>query len=187
MATIPELEQTTKNNIRVVLSCPSENMAAKIIDYVKLVLAQSEFLLTDADEFTFTLEQQIARIKSFREHPDKLMITPTINGKVVGLIHFSCGARRKIAHQGSFGMTVHPSHQNIGIGRMMLNSVLDWAGLNPRIETVRLRVHAKNMQAISLYEGLGFIREGAEINGVRYRNGDYDDVILMRKDVSQSP
>lgn len=183
MATIPTQEQASKIGIKVVLKSPTENVAAEIIDFMKLVMSESEYLLTDADEFTVTLDQQVDRIRSFRDHPDKLMITPTIDGKIVGLIDFSSGARRKISHQGAIGMTVHPSYQNQGIGQMMLCSLIDWAKSNPRIETVRLRVHRKNLQAIALYEKSGFVEEGAEVNGVRYRNGEYDDVVLMRKDV----
>jgi RimJ/RimL family protein N-acetyltransferase len=180
MATISDRTENSKNGARVVLQSPRSSQAAEIIDYVKLVMSQSEYLLTDADEFTVTIEQQIERIHAFQQHADKLIILATIDGQIVGLTDFSCGTRRKITHQGAFGMTVHPSYQNQGIGRMMLGSLLEWAKSNPRIETVRLRVHAKNLSAISLYKGLGFIEEGVEKRGVRYRNGEYDDVFLMR-------
>jgi RimJ/RimL family protein N-acetyltransferase len=186
MATIHDQQKISKTGIVVVVKSPDIDAANEIIEFVKSVMAQSEYLLTDADEFTVTIDQQIERIKSFREHPDKLMIAPTVDGKVVGLIDFSVGNRRKISHQGAFGMTVLPSLQNQGIGRMMLESVLEWASTNPRIETVRLRVHAKNLSALALYEKLGFVKEGAEVRGVRYRSGEYDDVILMRREVKQS-
>jgi len=104
------------------------------------------------------------------------------NGAQVTLQSAKSGEGAEIL-QGSFGMSVHPKFQGLGIGKMMLEILLEWAQKNPRIETVRLRVHAKNDIAMALYRQCGFSEEGREIKAVKLRDGSYDDVILMARNV----
>lgn len=65
----------------------------------------------------------------------------------------------------------------------MLQELIAWATSNPRIETLRLRVHAKNARALALYRSMGFVEEGCELNGIKLQDGTYDDVITMAQSV----
>ncbi len=179
MAKIAEVRMKTKNGLEVVLSSPNEGEGPAILEVVKIIMEQSEHLLTTASEFTVTEEQEEQMIRDYLKHPDKIIIVPKIDGKPVGMMNFNCGHRRRIAHQGEFGMSVHPNFQGLGIGRFMLKELINWAQKNPNIETIRLRVHAKNSHAIALYQANGFREEGREVRGIKFEEGFYDDVITM--------
>jgi RimJ/RimL family protein N-acetyltransferase len=174
----PEL-LTAKNGTKVLMTSPSPGDGKELLETMKLILAASRHTLTTLEEFTHTVEQEEQMISGHLEHPDKLIITPKISGRIVGMLDFSIGRRNRIAHYGEFGMSILPDYQGIGIGRMMLEALLKWARENPRIETVRLRVHGKNLRAIALYEKCGFVTEGKQINGIKFSDGSYDDVLEM--------
>ena len=69
----------------------------------------------------------------------------------------------------------------MGIGRMLVNELLDWAEKNPFIEKVSLGVFSTNYRAISLYKSMGFKEEGRKIKEIRMNENEYIDDILMYK------
>lgn len=179
MALVPETILKAKNGIEVQIVSPSKGDGAELLATMKSILKVSRHTLTTIEEFSYTAEQEEDMIRGHGEHPDKLIITPKVLGRIIGMLDFSPGHRNRIAHYGEFGMSIHPDYQGIGIGQMMLEALLSWAKKNPRIETVRLRVHSQNRRAISLYEKCGFVHEGKEVRGIKFSDGTYDDVLHM--------
>ncbi len=160
--------------------------AAEILTVARTVFAKcGQHTLTELDEFTYTVEQEEKITIKHLEHPDQLMIAPEVNGRLVGLLNFSPGGRRRNSHQGEFGVSVLPEYHGLGLGRVMVEALLKWAIRAPNIETIRLRVHEKNTNAHALYKKLGFVKEGREVRGVRFDQGDYDNVISMAYDVKK--
>jgi RimJ/RimL family protein N-acetyltransferase len=179
MAQISPLEKKLKNGQILSLSSPKGGEGLEILRVVKQIMNEGEYLLTEPDEFIVTVEQEEDMIESFLEHPDKLIILPRIDGRMVGMTHFDCGTRRKTAHQGSFGTSVLREFCGIGVGQAMLDALVTWARANPRLEQLRLEVYSKNIPAYSLYRKTGFIEEGRKLRGIKTRDGLYDDMILM--------
>lgn len=56
-------------------------------------------------------------------------------------------------------MWTAPTHRRSGVGRNLVETVIDWARKH-RVETLRLMVVGNNDPAIRLYERLGFVRTG---------------------------
>lgn len=75
-------------------------------------------------------------------------------------------------------MTVLPEYQNYGIERVLVETLINWAKNNSKIEKVRLEVMEDNLGAIQLYKNLGFFEEGRKAKGVKL-DGSYQDLILM--------
>lgn len=183
MSQIRETKKKLKNGHEVSVVTPLVGEGEEVLKTVRVIMEKSEHLLTTPEEFTYTVEQENEMLENYLKHPDKVIIVPKVDGKIVGMMNFSCGSRKRVAHQGEFGMSVHPDFQGIGIGKAMLEALVSWAIENPRIECLRLRVHAKNFKAINLYKSFKFIEEGREIKGMKYGDGDYDDIISMAREV----
>jgi len=83
-----------------------------------------------------------------------------------------------IRHVATLSIDVHPSAQGVGIGRLLVNRVLDWARAGP-ITRVELYVRADNERARKLYESVGFGVEGVRRDFVRLADGRYVDDLLM--------
>lgn len=95
-----------------------------------------------------------------------------------GGIHREPNPRRQ--HAGSLFLVVHEAHQGHGVGRALLDALLayadDWLGL-VRLELV---AYPDNLRAISLYESVGFEREGV-LRQEALRDGRYEDGLLMAR------
>jgi RimJ/RimL family protein N-acetyltransferase len=169
----------TKSGKEITLTTLQPGEGAALLECMRVIMATSEHLLTTAEEFNYTAEQEDEMLRSYLEHPDKVIIAPKINGRIIGMMDFRPGARKKNSHQGELGMSVHPDFQGEGIGRHMLEALITWARKNPRIETLRLRVYSRNQNAYRLYSSCGFTEEGRELQGVKLSDGTYDDVVCM--------
>jgi L-phenylalanine/L-methionine N-acetyltransferase len=122
------------------------------------------------------------RIESNREFvealsPDDHLMVAELDGQVVGMagLHVKSGKQR---HSAVLGIMVHDQLQDRGIGRRLMESLLDLADNWIGLVRVELEVYADNARAIHLYETLGFEHEGRRIKGV-FRNGQYADVLIM--------
>lgn len=183
MATLAPIEWQTSDGLKVVFRSPRVGEGAEVLAVVREIMSRSEHLLTTVDELSYTEDEENSLIAAYAAHPDKLMIVPLIGNRIVGLLNFYPGSKKRIAHHGAFGMSLLPEFQGKGLGKRKLQALLDWAQANSRIECVRLRVHARNLPALRLYEKMGFAEEGRELKGIKFSNGEYDDVICMFKDV----
>jgi ribosomal protein S18 acetylase RimI-like enzyme len=67
-------------------------------------------------------------------------------------------------HEAEVGIGLLPQYRGRGLGKALLNQVLDWAAAR-KIERVRLCTRMDNTRAIHLFQGCGFIRQGHETDG----------------------
>ena len=102
-------------------------------------------------------------------------------GSIVGEIHASPAGPRSFAHVlGDLTIAVHPSSQGKGIGRRIFAALLQIVGSQmPHVQRVELVTQESNKRALSMYESLGFEREGRMKNRIRMRDGSLDHDIPM--------
>jgi ribosomal protein S18 acetylase RimI-like enzyme len=81
------------------------------------------------------------------------------------------------AHVARMGMAVAKPYRGQGIGRRLMEAVIEKARQNG-IEKIELSVYASNLGAVALYVSAGFATEGKKLRG-RLVDGSYDDVVLM--------
>ena len=143
---------TTKNDKDFSVRTPEENDASGIIEYSKILFASTDQVLTVAEEFTMTIDNEKAWINSFNNSSNSLIrVAEYDNNKIIGMLFFSGHNKIKASHSGEFGLSVHPDWQGVGIGRTLVLELLDWAKNNERIEKINLQVFATNQKAINLY------------------------------------
>jgi ribosomal protein S18 acetylase RimI-like enzyme len=75
-------------------------------------------------------------------------------------------------------MYVRPSARNSGLGKRLVEAVLDHA--RERLEAIQLTVVSENEGARQLYSALGFVEYGLEKRALK-QNGRYYDEVLMIK------
>ncbi len=79
-------------------------------------------------------------------------------------------------HVGVLGMGLLPDYRGRGIGRRLLDELLE----RSPFERVELSVFADNTAAISLYEKAGFVHEGVKRRAVML-DESYKDLVLMAR------
>ena len=88
----------------------------------------------------------------------------------------SLAARR---HVFQLTVVVHPGHTGGGVGKLLLQALLDWAEQDARVGKIELRVRCRNQIAIGLYRRFGFVEEGRFRAQLRLPDGSLLDDIAM--------
>ena len=111
---------------------------------------------------------------------DGLEVVAEVDGAVVGDLHASRLAPRQFKRTlGDLTVAVHPDHQGQGIGRKLFEEFLRIVRDEmPDIERVELFAWDRNVNALMLYESVGFKFEGLLPRRVRTDAGEWRNDIL---------
>jgi len=114
-------------------------------------------------------------LRNIQEHwPQFLAIH---NQKIIGWCDITSLDRPIFAHIGSLGMAVLAPFRGQGIGKALLETVLQQAK-DKGLTRIELTVREHNQAAIALYEQFGFVKEGIHKNGVCI-DGQYENHVFM--------
>jgi RimJ/RimL family protein N-acetyltransferase len=98
-------------------------------------------------------------------------------GEVVGW----CDIRRHffpaLAHRGTLGMGIIPAYRGRGLGLRLIQTTIEHARMAGFVR-IEFDVRADNARAITLYEKVGFVREGT-VRDAMFVDGEYLDAITM--------
>jgi len=101
------------------------------------------------------VETAVGILKNMFSNPDFYSVVAEVNGRIVG----SNALDERSSIKGVGPITIDPSAQNLGVGRILMNAVLNRAR-ETRASGVRLVQAAFHNRSLSLYASLGFdIRE----------------------------
>lgn len=156
--------------------------AQAFVDFLHQIAGESDNLTFGPNEITVKPDEQVETIQKMNDAPNQLFLVAEVEGTMVGNLTFRGGARPRTQHAGEFGVSVLKEYWGFGIGRALIEFLLDWAKDSTVIRKINLRVRSDNESAIHLYKKLGFNEEGAFtreflIEGVFY------DCILMGIDI----
>lgn len=99
--------------------------------------------------------------------------------KVVGTVGLQVNTRR-LRHSGGIGIMVHKDYQGMGIGKALMEKVIDVADNWLMLKRLELGVYTDNERAIKLYKSCNFVIEGTKRYSV-IRNGQYIDEYIMAR------
>ncbi len=134
--------------------------ARAVLDYVHGVGGESDFLSFGPGEFDLTEPEEQEFIRRCLASDNQLYILGSIDDTIVAALIFSAGRRPRVRHSGEFSMSVRKQYWGLGIGSLMLDTLIDWARHTQIVKKINLRVRTDNRRAILLYERKGFVREG---------------------------
>jgi RimJ/RimL family protein N-acetyltransferase len=174
-------EFTLKDGSTLIVRDATFNDVIALNQMIGKVFGSTDQVLTSVAEFKkmITLELQLKRIKNYTEAIGKCIFVAEIDKKMVGTLDFWNGERKRVEHTGEFGMGVLLDYRNKGIGKCLIEVLLQWAKENSIIEKVKLGVFDSNARGIHLYKKMGFIEEGRKVDEAKTEDGGYLDVIEM--------
>lgn len=132
---------------------------------------------TVEEEEKFSDEEITARLHPLYNIPQRFVVGAWSTDKqLVGMVGFFREEAVKSWHKGTiWGMFVHPEYRRHGIGRMLMQGILQrivWLG---GVERVNLCVNSANEPARSLYESLGFAVFGTERKAMKMGDAYVDE------------
>lgn len=154
--------------------------AAGIVNLMKEVIKEGPYTLAEPDEYRTTVKSEAAKIKRFRDAPGKIYLIALVNDEVTGFISFDNWDTRRTEHTGLFSVFIKKNFRGMGIGKILVNGMLEWAKDNPVNKKISLYVFSTNKNAIALYKKLGFKQEGLFKNDMII-DGKYVHSVAMYK------
>ncbi len=184
MSTIPNTAVQLKDGSTITIRTARPEDAPAILEHVRPIFAEGEFVLSTPDDFRMTEEKETAWLQANRDDPGNLVIVAEYDGRIIGMLNFHSEERKRVRHHGELGMSVHKAWRDKGVGRALLQTLLAWAEQHPVLEKVCLQVFATNTRAIALYTSLGFKEEGRQVRDIKMESGEYVDVFMMARFVA---
>ena len=128
-------------------------------------------------------EMDLAYVEGFlaKAHAGGVSLGAWIDGRLAGEIHASRIGPDQFAHVLSdLTVAVDPAWQGKGVGRALFAALFAAAReLSPTVTRIELMAREGNIDAIRLYERLGFVIEGRFAQRVRMPDGRLEDDIAM--------
>jgi RimJ/RimL family protein N-acetyltransferase len=156
--------------------------ARAVLEYVQRVSGESDYLNFGPGEFELTEAQEAEYLRQGHAAEDRLYLVGLIGDRIVSTLSFSGGRRSRVRHSGEFGMSVRKPYWGLGIGSLMLDTLIDWARETGDVTKINLRVRTDNQRAIALYQRKGFVIEGT-IRRAIFLDGEYFDHHWMGREL----
>jgi len=166
------------NENKVIIRKAIKSDAKPILEYINKISGESDFLTFGQGEFNIAIEQEENFIDTISKQNNAVFIIAEVEGKVVGNLNFSGGARPRILHTGEFGVSVLKEYWGQGIGTELTKYLIDWCKQSGIIRKINLRVRSDNYSAIHIYKKLGFKEEGLITREFFINNRFYDSVLM---------
>lgn len=152
--------------------------AQSVLDYLVIVGKETTNLLIDEEGLGISIEEEEQIIERYRAHSVSMMLGCFVHGRLVAVSNLSSNQRKKIMHVANLGVSVLKEYWGIGIGKQLMNMLIDHARQTQTIKIIRLDVRADNEKAIHLYKKLGF-KEIGYFKKAFVIHGEYYDEIMM--------
>jgi RimJ/RimL family protein N-acetyltransferase len=171
-------EVQLKNGKKVILRKPAPEDAEKMVEYLNIVGGESDNLLFGKGEFRLTASQEAEYIKSISSSNNTLMLIGIVDDNIVSVAQIAGSNRKRIAHNAEVSISVKKEYWGNGIGTIVMGELISFAKEHATIKNISLGVKASNVNAMKLYEKLGFVKVGLHKNFFNI-DGVFDDEVLM--------
>jgi RimJ/RimL family protein N-acetyltransferase len=185
MCTIAPREVRLKNGRVATIRCASPGDSRALTELSRQIAGELAYTVIEPDEAPDSDDME-ERIEDRRAHPSRLLLVGVNeDGRVIGELDCGAGSHRRLAHRARFGVSIDKHVRGQGLGRALIQAMLDWAAAHPVIEKVVLGVFAENEPAVALYRRMGFVVEGRRVREFKLGPGRYADDLIMAKMVKQ--
>jgi len=121
------------------------------------------------------------RAQSAFDKDNQITLYAESDGKLVGMMGAIWSNRIKTGHVAMiYGVYVSTDYRGQGVGRRLLQALMDELQANPQIEKVNLTVNPTQTSAQALYESFGFQPIGIAHRELKI-DGQYYDELYMEK------
>jgi len=147
-------------NNEIIIQEAKKADAVALIEYVKKVADETDFLTFDSSEFNKTIEEEERIIETHGIAKNQIFILAKLNDKIIGILNVESNRKKRLEHIGEFGVSVLKEFWNKGVGDCLVKYMINWAKETGVIRKLNLKVSVNNKSAIRLYTKNGFQIEG---------------------------
>ena len=151
--------------------------AENVIEYIKIVSDETDFLISDSSERKFTVKKEKEFLQNIQSSILEKIFLFEIENKIVGMCSIEGINKIRIKHRVDLAITVLKNYWGNKIGEKLIDYAIDYCKSNC-IKKIELTVRIDNKRALKLYKKFGFEIEG-EIKNFIYLNGNYYNCYCM--------
>ncbi len=157
---------------------PVLRLSAEHVDAYRALMLQAydqhpdAFTSSHAERAALPMAWWLARMGASGSNAHEMAFGAFHNGQLAGVAGLSLETRERVRHKATlFGMFVPQQHRQLGLGRQLVQAVLDYARSPVGVRQVVLTVTQGNTSAERLYAGCGFRVFGVEPDAVALGTG----------------
>lgn len=151
--------------------------AENVIEYIKIVSDETDFLISDSSERNFTVRKEKEFLQNIQSSILEKIFLFEIENKIVGMCSIEGINKIRIKHRVDLAITVLKNYWGNKIGEKLIDYAIDYCKSNS-IKKIELTVRIDNERALKLYKKFGFEIEG-EIKKFIYLDGNYYNCYFM--------
>ena len=167
-----------KNGKEVIIREASKEDAKVMIDFYNLVGGETDFLSFGKNEFVKNLNEYENLLENTRKEDNSIILLAEIDNKIIGIASINSSPKSRFKHVGEFGIVIAVQYCNLGLGRKIIDYLIEWANGNGVTKKISLVTSENNYRAMELYKKVGFEVEGI-LRKDNYVNGVYGNTIMM--------
>jgi ribosomal protein S18 acetylase RimI-like enzyme len=167
-----------KNNQEVTIRKVIKEDAQKMIDFYNIVGGETDFLSFGANEFKRDLQDYEEYITATSKEPNSIMLLALIDSEIISIATINSSQKERTKHVGTLGIVISEKYTGLGLGKILMNDLLDWAKQNGITKKISLVTNENNTVAIELYKKVGFEVEGL-LKHDNFIRGNYSNTVVM--------
>jgi RimJ/RimL family protein N-acetyltransferase len=175
-----ELRLPDGRAVRIRRAVPDD--AGAVLRYLRQVGGETDNLTFGSEGPNLSESEEREYLARVGESDNSLAVVATVGDAIVGSLTFDGGHRTRLRHAGEFGISVAQAYAGLGIGRALIEHMLEWAERGGVVRKINLKVRADNAGAIRLYERMGWVHEGRTTRDTLI-DGQFNDCLLMGREV----
>lgn len=108
-------------------------------------------------------------------------LTVLLDDVPVGIASFWLYDSESMKHHAMFGIIVDPEFRSYGIGKILMNNLIDFAKNILNLQFIELTVVKENTRAVKFYKNFGFKKIVVYKDYIIDKNNTYKSMMLMRR------
>ena len=175
-------EGKTKNNTPYLIRYPELSDAGEMHSYINELSKEKTYVSFQGEEISLDDEIEYVKsvIKKIQEKKSILLIVES-NDKIIGISNLDSKPRVN-NHVGTFGISIAKNFRGQGIGKKLIESVLEETKENLKhIKIIHLECFADNETACNLYKSIGFKEYGRLPKGIKYHDKLVDEILMYKE------
>ncbi|AQU80976.1 hypothetical protein AJGP001_03030 [Planococcus faecalis] len=176
------MEQLTNRKKEVIVTYAIRSAqpedGTKIIEFYNRVGGETDYLSFGHDEYSLSAESLTQVIVQMKKFKGTCMFLVIEGEEILGIGTIDSSSKPRYRHVGTLGIVISQSHTGNGLGRVLMNTLIDWAKTNGQTEKISLVTRADNERAIALYKKVGFEQEGTFYRDVYDGERYYDNLSM---------
>jgi len=171
-------KMSLKNGKEITIREATKEDAQLMIDFYNVVGGETDFLSFGKNEFIKDLTEYQKFLDDTKKEVNSIILLEEIDNKIIGISSINSSAKTRYKHVGEFGIVISQQYCGLGLGRKIIDYLIEWANSNGITKKISLVTSENNYRAIELYKKTGFEVEGI-LKKHNYINGVYCNTIMM--------